>query len=105
MASRLWRALVPSVLVMVCVAGALALVAVPQAALVSRPVLITMLAALTMVAVATTLFWSMDLGGQSLDVRLVILVPIVLSVLFIVALMLDTHVRGPGPGPRMVGGG
>jgi hypothetical protein len=66
------------------------------AAAISRPALITMLVGLMLVAVGVSLFWSMGLRHERIAVRLIVLVPIGLSVALTVVLMLDTQFRGPG---------
>jgi hypothetical protein len=85
------RALLPSVIAMACVGAELALCEWGGA--VRRPLLITALAGLAIVAVALILMWSMGLRRESIAARLVIAVPIVLSVALVVALMLDSDVR------------
>jgi hypothetical protein len=63
---------------------------------IARPSLITALVGLAMGAAGVTLFWSMGLRRESVAARLVILVPIVLSVVLAVALMLDGDFRRAG---------
>ena len=62
----------------------------------SRAALITALTALAVLTLGVALFWSMGLRREPLSIRLVILVPLALTLVITVALMLDAHVRGPG---------
>lgn len=84
---------IPSAIGMACVAGQLAL---SDAGGWGRPALITALAGLAMVAIGVSLLWSLGLRRESIGTRLVIAVPIVLSVLLVVALMLESDFRRLG---------
>lgn len=86
--------MVPSGVAMVCVAAELALC--EWGGGVSRPLMITALAGLAIAAVGVILSWSMSLRRESIAARLVIAVPIVLSVALVVALMLDSDFRRLG---------
>ena len=90
---------IPALVAMACMGAAFALVSQPAVTFVfSRPGLITALVALATLAVGVSLFWSMELRRERVAVRLMIGVPIVLCVVVTVALMLDSHFRGPGLG-------
>ncbi len=56
--------------------------------------LITVLVGWVGIAVSTSLYWSMGLGRESRALRCVAALPFLLSILLIVALMLDADFRG-----------
>ena len=88
---------IPALVGMACMGAAFALVSQPAVtSIFSHPALITALVALATLAVGVSLFWSMELRRERVAVRLMIGVPIVLSVVVTVALMLDAHFRGHG---------
>jgi predicted neutral ceramidase superfamily lipid hydrolase len=60
-----------------------------------RPALITAMVGLAVVAVAVALFSSMGLAREGLGPRLLMAVPLVLSVALAVVLMLENHFQVP----------
>lgn len=86
---RVW---LPSVFAAACVAIALSLSAGSVVTL-SRPMLITALVGLAGIAVSTSLHWSMGFGSESWALRCAAALPFLLSILLIVALMLDADFR------------
>lgn len=99
---HLWRPMLPSVAMMGAMAVALVLALGPGLAW-SQAALITSLTALALLMVGVSLFESMGLRREPLSIRLVILVPLALTLVITVALMLDAHFRGPGLGDRALG--
>ena len=93
--------MLPSLGMMAAMAVALILALGPGLAW-SRAALITALTALALLMVGVSLFGSMGLRREAVSIRLVILVPLALTVAITVALMLDAHFRGPG-GPGGAG--
>lgn len=64
----------------------------------ARPVLIAAVVGFAGIAVAASLFWSMGLARESIGLRCMAAVPILLSILLVVALMLDADFRGRAGG-------
>jgi hypothetical protein len=84
------RAWLPFAIVFACVAAEIVLTGAridPSL----RPALITAIVGLAAVAVGVALFWSMGLVHEGLGLRLLIAVPLVLSVVLVVVLILETH--------------
>jgi hypothetical protein len=86
---RVW---LPSLVAAACMAVALALSAGAIAG-VTRPVLITGIVGLAGVAIGASLFWSMGLVRESIALRLIAAVPVLLSILLVVVLILDADFR------------
>jgi len=71
----------------------------------TRPAIITAITGLAGVAVLVSLAWSMGLARESLALRLIAAVPLVLSVALIVVLMLESKYRAGFTLPGAVGTG
>jgi hypothetical protein len=87
--SRSW---VPFVLTVLCVAAEMITAGTPIDAA-ARPALITVIFGLAAIAVGASLFWSMGLVDEALGLRMVVALPILLSVLLVVTLILEANVH------------